>query len=99
MSEKLILDQVFRQVGAGKGDQRASVPATQVMNRPCQEFFAGSGLACNQNIYVARRNLPRQAEELLHRGCGAQQLVQSAGWPLIGPEAFHFALGGVKLES
>ena len=64
VAEQLAFDERRRQRGAVDPHQRARMPAAALVQRPGEQFLAGSGRAEQQHVRVRRRDLrqPRQRE-------------------------------------
>jgi len=78
MSEELVFNERFGQVGARERYHWASVPGTQLVDRTRQKLLAGARFARYQYVDVAGSDLLRKSEEFLHGRGRAQQLIESA---------------------
>jgi len=65
VAKQLTLQKVPGNGGAVDGHERACEAAAIVMNRPCQQLFAGPALPPDQHSEVARCHLPDQFEDLM----------------------------------
>src|SRR5579884_160763 len=66
MPKEFVVDQCFRQVGAGKSNKRAGSPMAQAMDRAGQQLLACPGFTRDQHADVAGRYLPGHFENVLN---------------------------------
>jgi len=67
LTEELALEELGRDGRAIRSDQRPLPPCASVMNRRCDQLFAGAGLAEHEHGGIRRRNELDVSEHGLER--------------------------------
>ena len=96
VAEQLVFDQGFRQIHARKRHKRSRAAPAKLMDCARQQLFSRAGLAGNQHVHIARRDLLHQREHFLHHPRCSQQLMQPSGARRSRAQALHFLLCRVE---
>ena len=76
MAEQLAFEQRIHQRGTIAYREPLRADRTELVNGARDEFFAGAGLAHDQNVCIVARHLAREIEDLQHRRAFADDAVK-----------------------
>ena len=91
IAEELAFEQPAGNGGAVERDEGARVPRAEGVQRPCQEFFAGAGLALQEDGGIGRGHEVELRQHRLERGALPEDLGPGALGTAEGTEHGSFA--------
>ena len=94
VAEEFVFDEIFGEVGAGEGDERASAAQTFVMDGAGEEFLAGAGFAGDEHVDVAGSDALGEGKKLLHGSRAAEKAVEATAAIFKSAQMTQLAFGG-----
>ena len=76
VAKQLVLHQVLRQIGAGKGHERPTIAGAEAVQGAPQNALARARFSRDQHVHVACRHLARHGKNFLHVFREADQVIQ-----------------------